>query len=453
MRALETAPRAITAALAERSATLGYDDLPDEIRAVARQCLLDWFAVTLAGAREDLSGLMAAAAAAVGGAPAATLVGHRAKASPLLAALVNGTTSHALDYDDVHLSYIGHPSVAILPALLALAESEGASGRDVLTAFVAGYETLCRVGVLVAPGHYLLGFHATGTAGSVGAAAAACARLMRLDPAQTAMALGIAGTQAAGLKSMFGTMCKPLHAGKAAQNGLIAASLAARGFTSRDDVLECAQGFAATHGPDFDPAAALADPPGGWYIRGNLFKYHAACYLTHAAIECARTIAAQPGFAPDRVRTIVLHIDRGADKVCNIAAPRTGLEAKFSLRLTVAMALAGIDTASLDIYDEGNCTAPRLVALRDRMKIVFEERWPTSLSALEVTQADGRKFTARHDSGIAAADVSAQGRRIEAKFLSLATPVIGDTAARELMAAVGAFERGSAAATMAFAAG
>jgi 2-methylcitrate dehydratase PrpD len=452
MRALETAPQAITATLAERSARLGYDDLPDKIRAVARQCMLDWFAVTLAGAREDLSRMIAVEAAAEGGAPTATLVGHRAKAPPLLAALVNGATSHALDYDDVHLSYIGHTSVAILPALLALAESEGASGRDVLTAFVAGYETLCRVGVLVAPGHYALGFHATGTAGSFGAAAA-CARLMRLDPGQTAMALGIAGTQAAGLKSMFGTMCKPLHAGKAAQNGLLAARLAARGFTSRADVLECAQGFAATHGPDFDPAAALADPPGGWYIRGNLFKYHAACYLTHAAIECARTIAAQPGFAADQVRELVLHIDRGADKVCNIAVPRTGLEAKFSLRLTVAMALAGIDTASLDTYDEQNCMAPKLVALRDRMKIVFEERWPTSLSAIEVTQADGRKFAARHDSGIAAPDVAVQGRRIEAKFLSLATPVVGDEAARGLMAAVGAFERGGAAAVMAFAVG
>ncbi len=232
----------------------------------------------------------------------------------------------------------------LLPAILALAEAQGASGREIITAFVAGYETICRVGVLAAPGHYALGFHATGTAGSFGAAAA-CARLLRLDPARTAMALGIAGTQAAGLKSMFGTMCKPLHAGKAAQNGLLAARLAARGFTSRADVLECAQGFAATHGPDFQPEAALRPPPGGWYLRGNLFKYHAACYLTHAPIECAHAIAARPGFAAEAVREAVLHIDRGADAVCNIAVPRTGLEAKFSLRLTVALALAGIDTA------------------------------------------------------------------------------------------------------------
>ncbi len=142
------------------------------------------------------------------------------------------------------------------------------------------------------------------------------------------------------------------------------------------------KGFAATHGPDFHPEAALADPPGGWYLRGNLFKYHAACYLTHAPIECARTIAARPGFAADAVREAVLHIDRGADTVCNIAVPRTGLEAKFSLRLTVALALAGIDTASLATYSEAHCGEPRLVALRDKLRIVFEDGWPSSRAAL-----------------------------------------------------------------------
>jgi 2-methylcitrate dehydratase PrpD len=453
MRALEAAPQAVTAALADKSALIDYDQVPDEIRAVVRQCLLDWFAVTLAGAREDLSRMLAAEAACEGGAAAATLVGHGARAPALMAALVNGTTSHALDYDDVHLSYVGHPTVVILPALLALAESEGASGRDLITAFAAGYETLCRVGVLVAPGHYALGFHATGTAGSFGAAAG-CARLMRLDPSRTAMALGIAGTQAAGLKSMFGTMCKPLHAGKAAQNGLLAARLAARGFSSRPDVLECAQGFAATHGPDYHPEAALADPPAGWYLRGNLFKYHAACYLTHAPIECARAIAAKPGFAPDRVREMVLRIDRGADKVCNIAQPRTGLEAKFSLRQTIAMALAGVDTASLDAYSAAACAEAPLAALRGKLRIAFEENWPTSRAALTVTLADGARFEAEHDSGIPAPDVAAQGRRIEAKYLSLAVPIIGEERAGRLLDAVESIDRaGSVAGMMALAAG
>jgi 2-methylcitrate dehydratase PrpD len=261
----------LTAGIAARAAGVRYESLPADIRALARQCFLDWFAVTLAGAREELAQIVVATAAEEGGAPVATLVGHRARAPLQQAALVNGTTSHALDYDDVHLSYIGHPTVTLVPALLALGEARNASGAEILAAFVAGYETICRIGLLTAPGHYALGFHATATLGSFGAAAA-CARLLRLDAARTATALGIAGTQAAGLKSMFGTMCKPLHAGMAAQSGLLAARLAARGFTSRGDVLECAQGFAATHGPDFHSAAALADPPGGWHLRGNLFK-------------------------------------------------------------------------------------------------------------------------------------------------------------------------------------
>src|SRR5205823_4229172 len=129
------------------------------------------------------------------------------------------------------------------------------------------------------------------------------------------------------LKSMFGTMCKPLHAGKAAQNGLLAAMLAARGFSSRTDALECAQGFAATQSSDFRPERALADPPGSYHLRGNLFKYHPACYLTHAPVECARKLRREHAIDPAAVRQALLKVDVGASKVCHILAPRTGLEA------------------------------------------------------------------------------------------------------------------------------
>src|SRR5256886_3163403 len=185
------------------------------------------------------------------------------------------------------------------------------------------------------PGHYDRGFHATGTVGCLGAAAA-CARLLGLDAEATALALGIAGTQAAGLKSQFGTMCKPFHAGKASQNGLLAARLAARGFTSRPDLLECEQGFALTHGPDFRPEAALAAPAGGFYIFGNLFKYHAACYLTHGPIEAARAAREQHNIRPEQVAGIRLRLDKSCERGCNIPAPTDRPEAKFSLRQTVA---------------------------------------------------------------------------------------------------------------------
>jgi 2-methylcitrate dehydratase PrpD len=239
---------------------------------------------------------------------------------------------------------------------------------------------------------------------------------------------------------MFGTMCKPLHAGKAAQNGLIAASLAARGFSSRADVLECAQGFAATQSPDFRPEAALADPPGGWHLRNNLFKYHAACYLTHAPIECARALRRGESFDPAAVTAARLTVESGAAKVCNIEAPTTGLEAKFSLRLTTAMALAGRDTASLATYSEANAADPALVRLRDKVAVSFAREWPHTVAELNLTLADGRTLEARHDSGVPAGDLAAQGRRLEAKFQSLATPVLGEARSRELAAAVAALD-------------
>jgi len=433
----EDAP--VTRELAQRAASLRYDELPLDVRRWARHCVLDWVGVTLAGAREELSRILAAEAAEQGGTPMARLIGRDAIVPTQQAALVNGAASHALDYDDVNMTLSGHPSVAVLPAVLALAEANGASGAALIAAFVAGYETLCRVGALVAPGHYARGYHATATVGGFGAAAG-CARLLGLDAAATAAALGIAGTQAAGLKSMFGTMCKPLHAGKAAQNGLLAASLAARGFTSRTDVLECEQGFARTQSPDCNAEAALSEPPRGWHVRDTLFKYHASCYLTHAPIECARELRHGEALDPAAIREVVVRVEAGAAKVCHIPAPRNGLEAKFSLRLTSAMALAGIDTARLDSYSERLAADPSLVALRDKVTVEFERQWPHTLAEMRVTLDDGRAVEARHDSGVSAADLAAQQRRLEAKFLSLAEPIVGLSRAERIVACVAALD-------------
>ena len=418
----------LTGALATQSASVRYGDLSLDARALARQCILDYLGCTLAGAQERLTLLVLAEMEEQGGGGVATVVGHAARLPALSAAMVNGSAAHALDFDDVNMAMPGHPSVAILPGLLALAEERGASGAAVLTAFVAGYELQCRLGRAIAPGHYDgLGFHATATVGSFGAAAA-CAHLLGLDPATTATALGIAGTQAAGLKSMFGTMCKPLHAGKASFHGLLAARLAARGFSSRDDVIECAQGFARTHSADFSPERALAAPPRGLWIFNNLFKYHAACYLTHAPIEAARKL----GVTPADVRRIRLRVDQATDRVCNIAEPRTGLEAKFSLRLTTAMALAGLDTGALETYSDGIATDPALVAMRDRVTIEFASGWPHTLAEIEAETASGKRLSARHDAGVPAEDIREQGRRVEEKFHSLAKPLLREAAARVL---------------------
>ena len=214
--------------------------------------MLDYIGVGLAGADDPLVLILLDELLEPGADTQASVIGHPIGLPVLSAALVNGAAAHALDYDDVNLAMPGHPSVAILPGLLALAEQQRSSGRELIAAFVAGYETACRIGIAMRPGHYGRGFHATGTVGCFGAAAA-CARLLGLDADTTAQALGIAGTQASGLKSQFGTMCKPFHAGKASQNGLLAARLAARGFSSRPDFVECEQGFARPTAPTSIP--------------------------------------------------------------------------------------------------------------------------------------------------------------------------------------------------------
>ncbi|RPI47894.1 MAG: MmgE/PrpD family protein [Betaproteobacteria bacterium] len=446
-----TVRRDVTRALIERSIAIEYARLPEWVRTLARQCIIDWFAVTLAGARDPLVDLLLDEAREEGGKPVATVVGRGARLTRAQAALVNGTASHVLDYDDVNLNINGHPSAVLVPAALAMGEATDAGGIELLTAFVAGYEFACRAGRLAAPGHYLRGYHATSTVGGLGAAVA-CARLLRLDPERTATAVGIAATQAAGLKAMFGTQCKPFHAGMAAEHGVRAAALARRGMESRTDALECRQGFAPVMSPDLDPAAALGDPE-AFFLRDNLFKYHAACYGTHSAIECARALHAEHRFAAAEIENVTVRVERGSDAVCNIPNPRTGLEAKFSLRLTTAMALCGRDTADLAAYSETSAADPILVAMRDRIKVELVDAWPLMQAEVLVTLRDGRVLRMLCDAGVPGTDYSRQDARLKEKFVRLVQPVLGDarctrllerlidierTSVRELMSVAGA---------------
>ncbi|RJG40852.1 MmgE/PrpD family protein [Mesorhizobium sp. DCY119] len=417
----------VTRWLAERACTIRREDLPDTAVTIARQCILDWFAVTLPGASEPAVTLLADELLSDGARPTATLVGLQDRTSAANAALINGTASHAIDFDDVNMAILGHPTVAILPGLLALAEEISASQDEVLAAFVAGYDVVCRTGALMSPGHYHHGFHATATVGSIGAAAV-CARLLKLDAETTATAYGIAATMASGLKSMFGTMCKPLHAGRAAQNGLQAARLAKRGFTSRQDALECAQGMAATQSIDFNPEEAMKDAPLDHHIVNNLFKYHASCYLTHGAIEAGKAVRERHAVSSNAIQAVEIRVPPVTDRVCNIAAPRTGLEAKFSLRLTVAMALAGRDTSGIATYTDALTQEPELVRLRDMATISFDEALPEAKAEIVVRMADGARLSSIHDAGVADTDLVRQGLKLAAKFDALVVPVIGGRA-------------------------
>jgi 2-methylcitrate dehydratase PrpD len=430
----EAAERQITRALVGAVRNLRYDDLPDDAREVARHCVLDFFAVALAGAREPLVDFLVDSVAKPENASIASLIGRSQRATAATAALVNGAAGHALDFDDAHMGMSGHPTVPVLPAVLALAEQTRANGKALLTAFVAGVELECRLGLLLGPRHYEIGFHSTGTLGTFGAAAGA-AHLLGLDEPAWLHAMGLAGTQAAGLKSTFGSMGKPLHAGRAASTGLVSALLAQRGFTAAPNVLEVAQGFAATHAGALGDGASLDRVAGRFLIRDTLFKYHAACYLTHAPIEAARTIRARDRVSGDGVESVEVTVAPALLGVCNIQEPATGLEGKFSLRATTALALLGSDTAELATYSDTTMRDPALVRLRDRIRIVTDPALATTRARVSVVGADGR-FTADADTGTPAPDLSVQRERLREKFDTLATPMLGASRAAELAEAV-----------------
>jgi 2-methylcitrate dehydratase PrpD len=421
----------LTATLAEQAVELRHAELPPDVVELARQCLLDWFGVTLAGAHEPPAALLVEALAIGEGDPAGvSLVGRSTRVPVLVAALVNGTASHALDFDDVNALMRGHPSVAVYGAALALGEHLDASYDDLVRAFVAGYETMCRVGVAIGAAPYQRGFHATGTVGTFGAATA-CASLLRLDADRTAVALGLAATQAAGLKCMFGTMTKPLHAGKACENGLLAALLAAKGFTAERAAIEAAQGFAAVSGVTASSERALGEPPLGWHLRSNLFKYHASCFMTHSTIDGLRRLV-DDGVRADDVDAVVVHVTEAELGACAISEPTTGLEVKFSVAHLAAMALLGRDTS--DVTDDAAADGAA-VALRHRVKVADDGR-PNTPTLVEVRLRDGRELSVAHDVHAPERDLARQGAQLRAKFDTLVTPALGAVAAGALADAV-----------------
>jgi 2-methylcitrate dehydratase PrpD len=387
---------------------------------VGKQCILDWFGVTLAGLDEPVARILRDELAE-NSRGRSSIIGSTVTCAPADAALVNGATSHALDYDDVH-PLIGHPTAAILPAALAVGEAEGRTGMEVLRAFIAGYEAAAVVGSLVMPSHYARGFHSTATLGSFGAAASA-GLLMNLDEAQMAIALGLAGSQAAGLKSMFGTMAKPFHAGRAAANGVLAARLAARGFTANPRVLEVAQGFIATQSDGLVTDEAQL-PRSGSVIVETLFKYHAACYLTHSTIEAVTALRQQLSLLGEDVAAIDVHVPSGHLTVCNIPAPRTGLETKFSLRHTAALAACGEDTTAIRTYSDENAVDLRLTAVRDRVT-VHGDLPPGHNARVIIKTRAGKTAETRLDVGIPDTDLDRQGERLASKFRRLADCVVG----------------------------
>lgn len=363
----------------------------ERTRAIVRLSLADWAACGLAGVNEPVSEITRDMVLAEGGAGASVMFGG-GLAPARAAALVNGATSHALDFDDTHFLHIGHPSVVIFPACLALAQQVKASGADFLEAAALGFETSARIGAWLGRDHYETGFHQTATAGSFGAVLA-CGRLLGLSTDQMQHALGLCATRVSGLKSQFGTMGKPYNAGLAASNTVEATLLATRGFVSRPDGLECVQGFGDTHAGRGE-MSALEGLENSWVTETVSHKFHACCHGTHAALEALKVAAEDLKF--EEINTITIHTNPRWARVCNIEAPQTGLEAKFSYRMTTAMALLGRDTGRADQFEDSFCGQADATEIARCVEVVFDETIPETAARVTVTAQKGER-TAEFD--------------------------------------------------------
>jgi 2-methylcitrate dehydratase PrpD len=314
-----------------------------------------------------------------------------------MAALVNGATSHALDYDDTHFGHIGHPSVAIYPAALAAGEMIGASAGDVGDAFLIGAEASIRIGMTLGRGHYNRGFHQTATAGAFGATIAA-GRLMGLERERMRSALGLCATRSSGLKSQFGTMGKPYNAGIAASNGVECAMLARAGMTSAEDGLEGPQGFVPTHAEAPEPGDAWQSPPPGTFLFEDVkYKLHACCHGTHAMIEALRHVRRTHGVSLDAVAAVNLRTSSRWLSVCDIKVPRTGLEVKFSYAWLAGMVLAGRPTSSDRIYTDALAADPALADFAGKVAILGDASMTDMQAEGEVVLSDGTPIAFSHD--------------------------------------------------------
>lgn len=258
-------------------------------------------------------------------------------------------------------------------------------------------EVASRIGAWLGRSHYEAGFHQTATSGTFGATMAV-ARLLGLGQEQAQHALGLASTRASGLKSQFGTMGKPFHAGMAASNGVEVATLAEAGFVSNPEGLTCSQGFADTHGGQQDDNANVLQGLGEKFLLESVqYKFHACCHGTHAAVEALGKARDDHQLDPSDVDKVTITVHPRWIGVCNIASPTTGLEAKFSFRLTAAMALTGVDTSALSTFSAANCTNPALLALRDRVSVLTDANLSDTAAQVQIHRHAGETVLAEHD--------------------------------------------------------
>ena len=368
----------------------------DEMKFFAKMSILDWCGVAYAAKKEPVSKIVSEMVKEENGVNQARLIttGHRVSSRG--AALANGATGHALDYDDTHFLFVGHPTASALPTALALGEELGSSLEELLLAYMTGVEVSTRIGHILGYSHYNSGFHQTATTGSFGSTIVA-SKLLNLSEDETINALGLVSTRASGIKSQFGTMGKPYHAGMAASNGIEAAKLSKLGFVSREDGMECDQGFFLTHGWDKKlPNRAVENLGSDFLFPEIKYKFHACCHGLHSFLEALEELKQENNFNPETIEEIAIETNPSWLKVCNIEKPKTGLEAKFSYKLTAAMSIYGKDTADLDTYCDEICFDDNMNGIRDKVKVIPNDQLTNTQSLISIK--DGTKDIAnKHD--------------------------------------------------------
>ena len=436
--------------LGEWAARLRAEDIPAAVRDNAALRVLDTIGCALAGAREEHAPSVLALASRWGGPGLSTVWGTTLTAAPPQAALANGAFAHGLDFDDTHADSVCHASAVLVPAVLALAESERLGGRDALTALVAGYEAMIRIG-MAAPGRFHeRGWHATAVCGAFGAALAAGTSL-GLDASRLTAAVGIAGSMASGVMEFLedGSWVKRLHPGWAAQSGIQAAALAQEGFTGPATALEGRLGFyRAALGDAPDIAKQLKNLGDEWETVRSSFKLYPCCHLNHAYLDAVASLKRTEGLRPEQVEEVECLVPAGeVPIVCEPATaklrPRSPYDAKFSLAFCVAAALVG-DRVGIGSFTEEGIREPGALALAARVRYTVDPSSPyprTFPGWIKVRLRDGRMLEAREESQRGGSEMPIAPDEVIAKFRDNAARLMPPARVDALESAVLGMER------------
>jgi 2-methylcitrate dehydratase PrpD len=399
-------------------------DIPPEIMHLAKRCVMNSCGVALYGTLDPAIDILLNFLNAEGCAPKATVLGKGFKTSPQNAALANGFLGHLEDYDDTHTTVI-HPSAPILPAALALSEQRTVSGRDLLAAFAVGVEVACRIGLVIYR-HFREGaahWHITNTCGVLGAAAAA-GRLLKLTQEQMVYAFAIAGTQASGVREVFGSMCKPFHAGKAAQNGTVASLLAQRGFTGTDGIFEGERGLVGIMATGHDINEATHDLATRWELPQNGLKPYACGQANHGLLDAVLALRKKSGVAPHTIKHMQGSVQQFAPALVRRRHPRSGLESKFCYYHSTAVAM--IDGQALPAqFTDARAVDAEVAALRERIDFSEDTSLSRRAAVMSVELNDGTTYIERieHPTGTPGNPMS--DAMVQEKFAGLATAALG----------------------------